>query len=408
LQRTKQISEAKEINRSLLEERARDQFPSLSEAECKLLRAVREGKVADCRTSETPNASEDDPSRANEWSDERTIRAPLLRWLCVDRGAKESVDPYGIRISFARLSGRLDLSFVTLPFPLACNGCWWPEGIELTGAALPGLRLEKTWVGPLEASGGQSGPGRSVIVADRAVIKGLVVLRNGFHAQGRVRLFGIEIGGNLECGSSSFIAPGDIALNLERATVAGGVYLRNGFAAEGEVRLLRANFGSLECDGGSFKNAGNTALNAEGAKIRGPVLLRNGFAAEGEVRVMDAEIDGALDCHGGSFKNSGKTALQASGVKPADRSCFAMVLPPTARFCCFVPKRVAISHARMAGSSIPMEERLVRREQRLAAPFCFVRALPQTARFGFWTRKAEVHLIAVGVSSTTREIWRSV
>jgi hypothetical protein len=289
------MMDVKDSKRLSLEERASEQFSMPTEAERALLRAVQEGKNADCRTSEALRTQEEDPSRANEWDDQRTIRAPLLRWLCVDRAAKECVDPYGIRISFAKLSGRLDLSYATLPFPLVCNSCWWPEGVDLTAAALPSLSLEKTWMGPLEGLVGQNGAERLIIVANRAVIRGVVLLRNGFHAEGEVRLYGVEIGGNLECDNGTFKNPGKRALNAERAKIGGAVYLRNGFNAVGEVRLHRAELGGLECDGGSFDNSGQLALNAEGARIRGAVLFRGGFLSEGEVRLFGAETGGNLN-----------------------------------------------------------------------------------------------------------------
>lgn len=79
----------------------------------------------------------------------------------------------------------------------------------------------------------------------------------------------------------------DFALRIAVHTVAaqwanikGPVLLRNGFSAEGEVRLFGAKIGgNLECDNGSFKNANGMALTAERANVGGSVLLRNVFNA---------------------------------------------------------------------------------------------------------------------------------
>src|SRR5439155_573020 len=69
------------------------------------------------------------------------------------------------------------------------------------------------------------------------------------------------------------------------------VYLRDGFKAEGEVRLLGATIGGdLVCDGAQFSNPNGDALSADGVQIKGSAFLRNGFKAEGEVRLFGATI----------------------------------------------------------------------------------------------------------------------
>ena len=326
----------------LLEERARKRFCLLSEAERNLLRAVQEGKSAECGPAAGKRpAPEVDPSRANEWDTQRTIRTALLRWLCIDRAAMECIDPYGIRISFAKLIGRLDLSFITLPFPLYCTSCWCPEGFQLAGATLRGISLESTWVGPLGA-GTEFSRTEPIIAANLAVITGSVLFGRGFRAEGRVRLFGSEIRGNLECDGGHFNAPGNVALDLERARIGGGVYLRNGFAAEGEVRLFLAEIGSLECGGGSFKNAGNVALNAEGAKIGGPVYLRNGFAAEGEVRLLGAQTAAVLSAMVAPSKIQMAMRLMQRLRRSVAQFFFAIPSMRKAKCVCTAPRRVVI------------------------------------------------------------------
>src|ERR1700738_2044363 len=58
--------------------------------------------------------------------------------------------------------------------------------LEICPDSLPSLSLEKTWIGPLKALVGQNGADHPIIVANRAVI-GIVLFRNGFHAEGEVR-----------------------------------------------------------------------------------------------------------------------------------------------------------------------------------------------------------------------------
>ena len=59
------------------------------------------------------------------------------------------------------------------------------------------------------------------------------------------------------------------------------------------MRLYGADIGgNLECNGGSFKNPGGTALNAESARIGAHALVSDGFKAEGAISVASAVIGG--------------------------------------------------------------------------------------------------------------------
>src|SRR5206468_144051 len=142
-------------------------------------------------------------------------------------------------------------------------------------------------------------------------VKRNVFFRKGFRAEGEVRFLGAQIGGNLECdGATLRNAPqlgssaSGIALYADRVRIEGYAFLRNGFSAEGEVKLLNAEIGSnFECDNGKFKNpaldgvpGSGRALYADRVKVAGYVFLRNGFSAEGEVNLLNAQIGSDLDC----------------------------------------------------------------------------------------------------------------
>jgi len=299
---------------------AEARFPSLSEAEKELLRAAPRATSQDEVAWCGPSPSDDDP--------ERSIRAELLRWLCVNEQAKKRVDPKGIQVHAARIDGGLDLSSVTVPFPLALWRCRLADGATLRAAEIPHLDLQGSWVRTLNAGG--------------INVKGSVFLRNGFSAAGEVRLLGAQIGGDLNCEGGTFknppledakgkpVAGSGTALSADGINVTGSVFLRNGFSAAGEVRLLGAQIGGyLVCEGGMFKNpalkasdgkllAGSgKALNADGINVKGDVFLRGRFAAEGEVRLLGAQIGGDLDCEGGTFKNP---PLEDGKGKPVEGS----------------------------------------------------------------------------------------
>jgi hypothetical protein len=257
------------------------------------LSAAGGGKLAYCGNS---RATDNDPKKSDNWDAARTIRAPLIRWLCVNREAVSWIDPRGISVEAAKIKGTLDLESATIPFPLRLQRCAIGDGMNLAGADIRRLDFSKSFITSLNGQG--------------LVVHGNVVLREGFRLEGTVQLDGAAISGNLDCDGGSLINPGGTALNGDGIHVAGDVYLRAGFHAEGAVRLIRATItGNLECDGGTFHHQDKTAVYLDSASISGSLFLRDGFQADGEVSLLRATIAGSLDCHGGRFYRPGGDAL---------------------------------------------------------------------------------------------------
>lgn len=329
---------------------AETRFQSLREAERKLLNAAPLGEAAWCGPSPKDFDPANNPAKADSWGPERSIRAGLIRWLCIDRDARALIDPRGIQAHGARIEGSLDLSFVRVRFPLALRCCSLKEETKLRFLRIPTVSFSGSWVrsinaerakikGTLFLSNGfcsegevqllgarigsnlDCGAGRfrnaagKALRADRIRIRGSLFLRNAFSAEGEVRLLGAEVGGNFECNDGSFSNPGGKAISGDRMSVQGSVFFRDGFSAEGEVRLLGAQVnGNLECNGGKLKNPGGLALNADRLSVKGNVLLHNGFVADGEVNLPGAQIGNNLACDAGIFQNPGATALNADSV----------------------------------------------------------------------------------------------
>jgi hypothetical protein len=277
---------------------------TLTEAEKLLLENVSSGREADCSMLDDKG---DDPKDAGQWTEKRQMRAQLLAWLCTNEQARKHIHPRGIQVYGADVTGKLDLSFVNVPFQLMLRHCRVREPINLSRAEISELDLQGSLV--------------QGITADSLVVKNHVFLRNGFAAQGEVRLLGAQIGGALDCNSGTFTNEGGDALIADGINVNGGVYLQNGFAARGEVRLLGAQIGGgLECDGGTFANEGGDALSADRINVKGSVFLRSSknaegkdtpFSATGAVRIPGAHIDGQLDCSDAHFSNPKGEALRA-------------------------------------------------------------------------------------------------
>jgi hypothetical protein len=282
-----------------LEALAQAHFPrerGFTSAEWKLLTRATEGELAVCGPSSSPADPTNDPSKAERgdgnvgWSREREIGADLIRWLCVDHRAKEQVDPLGVRILGAKITGELDLDLVIAPFPITLWHCALTGETVLRRAEIPQVDLQGTWTRSIRADG--------------AIIKGSVFLRNGFHADGEVRLLEAKVGGDLDCHGGTFNGSGGHALSADEVDVGGGVILGGKFTAQGEVRLVGARIGGhLVCADGTFNNPEGNALDADFAQVRGNVYL-SWFSAYGVVALRGARIEGGLDCRWATFREA--------------------------------------------------------------------------------------------------------
>ncbi len=266
-------------------------FSHLNEAELRLLQAISAGQIVDY-------AQHDD---ATPLLEEPTIRAGLIRWLCVDPAARQFVDVRGVHVHGAEIIGRLDLAFVSISFPLALLRCRIEKGIDLTESEVRAIALDGSSVGPIAAA--------------QARLRGSLYLRDGFHARGEVRLLGANIKGSLECRNARFENPDGDAISANGVMVHGSVFMDAGFYAHGTVRMVGASIDRMWiCTGGRFVAPRREALVADGISIGSSLMMENGFIAVGEVRLMGASIHGDLSCRSGRILNRGADALSADGV----------------------------------------------------------------------------------------------
>jgi hypothetical protein len=281
-----------------LDQLADSHFSNLSECEKTLLRTASLGEIAFCGPEHSP--VDQVPNQGTALRQKYDVRANLIRWLCVYPAATKLVDPRGPRIHAARVVGRLDLSFITVPFPLLFENSRFIEDVSLVGSQLVSLSF--------------AGSHTRKILADGVTVRDGLFLNGGFSADGEVSLTSANIIGNLDAENGHFKNVGKVALSAEHLKGA-IVSLNNGFSAEGEVRLRGANIaGDLVADGGNFKNPDKFALNADGLKAAN-VFLTEGFSAEGEVRFPRANITGDLDAAGAHITNLDGVALNIDGLK---------------------------------------------------------------------------------------------
>jgi hypothetical protein len=273
-------------------------FGKLSEAESRLLYVAPRGEAAVCSYTSDPRDLANDPADSDNWGSERVIRAELIRWLCVDQAASNAVDRRGIRIFAAKITGKLDLSYSTVSFPLCLEQCRLTDDALLKGVKIPELIL--------------NGSHTRCLMAEEAEVKGNLLLQHGFTADGEVRLIAAQIG-TLNCEGSSFSNSGGCsdpseekhireAIRADRMKVGGGVFFNKGFQADGEVSLNGAFVGGdLSCKGGSFRNLNGYAISAENVTVGQNVLLFGGFTAYGKIELFGAKIGQSLNCYGGVF-----------------------------------------------------------------------------------------------------------
>jgi len=282
---------------------ARSRFGELNPAEERLLVAVAEGRTVDFSAPPAGQTAARDatPARADrphgpvtsdsgssftqagvEVADAslgRVLRADRVAWLATEGG--RFVTHRGIAVKGARIDGRLDLQAANIVFPIHFERCELAAGISLLGAEIHALNLSGSTVGRISADGMKVEAG--------------VYLRAGFRAQGRVRLSGATIGGNLDCDGGHFICSGSEAIVADGLKVQGSISLGAGFRAEGQVRLPGAQIGgSLNCSGGALVNAGADAIVADRLKVDGNVFFSEGFLVDGRVGLPGAQIAGYL------------------------------------------------------------------------------------------------------------------
>lgn len=266
---------------------------NLTESEKYLIAQVAKGEFANYSSDHPEN---DKPANGGNWGPERTIRANVIRALCISTG-KYPMPPRGLVITGARIEGDLDLGWLTIPVPLGFIACY----INRT------MILYQTNTLALNLSGSHLANG---LRADGATIKSYVLLGAGFTAIGEVCLMDGTIGGQLSCDAGHFENPMGCALNIRGLSIKGNVFLRDGYTARGKVDLTHAHIGgSLFCKRGRFENPKKLALVADGLTIKGDIFLTEGFAAIGEVRLSGTDIGGQLNCSGGYFKNPEGDAL---------------------------------------------------------------------------------------------------
>lgn len=342
-------------------------FPKLTQGERRVLAAAERGDTVYLRASLPPEAG----TEQDEESDDFTVTATLIRWLCSDKKAIGSLGGAGIQLTGARIRGRLNLSYANVPFPLEIINSNIPDGIDLESASLGRLSLNGSKVGDVWAIGLKT--------------QGDVSLGNKFHCNGRVILDRSQIGGRLDCATGIFLNPDDVALSVFGGKIEGAANFSQ-VVAKGEVNLRACSIGgNLVLNGAQFENCdeeisdvGGTnetkvpenqrttvisklrskllrwleklrrrrgkqistevprrkisdqkndktekvALACDQLQVGGSAFLRRGLQIKGQAVMILAKIGGDLDCREASFSNPGRRALVAERITVGSDASF--------------------------------------------------------------------------------------
>jgi hypothetical protein len=177
--------------------------------------------------------------------------------------------------------------------------------------------------------------GGIALSSDGLRVDGTMFCRNGFTAQGEIRLPGAWIGGRLFFDGAKLSNPGGRALVASRLTVGQDMFCRKQraseheqpFHVEGLVDLRGAHIGGhFVCDGAQLGNKSGPALDADSLQVVQDMYLRDRFTAagagqDGTVRLSGARIGGSLECYGAQLCNESGPALYADRLQ-VDQSMF--------------------------------------------------------------------------------------
>ena len=236
-------------------------------------------------------------------SSRNIIRSEVIRFFAYGGDANHPVRGAHIFLQGAWISSEssLDLIYARIPYSLGMCKCHLDLNILMIGAQCVDLSL----VGS-RLCGNLNGDG--------AKIGGNLLLRQGFVAEGEIRLIGAHVSGHLDCENGKFHNLKKMAIAADGIQVDGNVRLRGGFSAKGEVRLPTARIGGeLDCSDGTFDNPENWALCADGVHVRSRIVMR-GASVTGETRLIGAYTNGQLDCGGGRFDGGEGVSFRADGM----------------------------------------------------------------------------------------------
>ncbi|MFI1993477.1 hypothetical protein [Actinoplanes sp. NPDC020271] len=216
-----------------------------------LLAASRDRRVLDCRGAR--------------------VDAAELRAACLDA---DGADPFGLRLSDARVTGVLDLRACRVNMPLRLHNCEFTDRVRVSDAELYQLEItadrERRLPG-LVADG--------VRIARDLVLSGMTITgdvfsRDDSHLPASVWLTEADISGSIIAHGTRILPEVGRAVNADRIRLGGNIRFTNGFRATGEIRSMGMRLtGSIDLTGAELVPADGRALDLWAGTVGGSVYL---------------------------------------------------------------------------------------------------------------------------------------
>ena len=250
---------------------AKQQGFVLTEAELSLLSAV----AADTYVSLIPSVAADRTGQdywdgAENWGEDRTIHAELIRWFYINEQAARFVGTtYGVNVVGAKIAGFLNLSSTDVSFRFSLAYCYLPDALTLIGATTGSLELTGCRIQGLQ-------------VYD-SVVQGDVDLDRRFQSRSHVVFDHSTIIGNLNCYDSSLkglqVRETNVRdVNLDKAKI------------DSVVQCHKTTIdGDFYCNGGEFGY-----FDVEKSTVSGDVQLANSTVA-GNLILRNTTVAGDVD-----------------------------------------------------------------------------------------------------------------
>lgn len=226
----------------------------------------------------------------------RHIQASHIRRLCGTH--KGRVDPRGIRVKNARITGELDLAGMVVPFPLWFVSCEFGEAPVIEGSELHELAFRDCPRLP-----GLLGNGvriRRDLDLSHSRVSGEHETRASTSGTSAVWLCESVIGGRFLCLGTVIDTSGRRAIHADQMITGGAARLANGFTASGAIRMLGAQIGgTFDLAGATIEPASGTAISLNDATIGGSLFLIPDPAGHpptirGRVELLGARVSGQL------------------------------------------------------------------------------------------------------------------
>ncbi|MEU7785721.1 hypothetical protein [Amycolatopsis sp. NPDC049159] len=254
----------------------------LNDLERALVDAARTGTSLTCGAADSGEPGETgDPSRS--------IRAQLLRELVLGRHGP--VDPRGIRLTGARITGVVDLDNVAACAGMKLAGCSFEERVTAWNARLPWLDLTSSWLPGFR--------GNLIDVEAGLWLTGTVIVGSG--SGGAVGLHSARVRGSLDLSYAQVVNDSGPAVRAIGLEVTGSVFMSGaeltGTGSPGAVQLFGAHIGgNLVMRSAKITNRSGKAFVAGQLRVEGN-LNCEGVEASGDdfggaVSLLGAHIGG--------------------------------------------------------------------------------------------------------------------